>query len=166
MPTRRRSRGSSKRGGRYLWIPTFVDPATQTQDTKTLTHMTATVEEDVLQGSTLIRIVGTWGCKPLADDLDGAAALSFVKMSLEQFEAANGFEVEVDNPDTLWFDVIYTQMGTLASQGQVYIQHTVDTKAKRRLKGEDVIVAQRENISLDNVSLLTTFSCRMLLWVP
>ena len=168
MVSRRRTRSSRRPTGprpRYMWEIVGVDPAAQGQNVAISTNLTGALDDTVRRFCTVVRIVGTWMVTFDTSDLQGACQMGVYRTSLEAFNAGARPEFELDLWPVLYMDTIYGSFGDLAAGENKSIQHTLDIRARRRLRADEIIVLQRENISRDAVTLTTAFNARMLLRV-
>ena len=161
-----RSRPSS-RGGRYQWYQGHVDAVSVAQDGRVATDLLSGMDNDLQAGATVVRIVGSWAARVESNDLDGAITFTVYKLTREQFNAVEFHEAQADEGDIMFHDVVFSQFGTLSTQGEAYRQRTIDIRSKRKLRGrDDTIVVVNENISTDATNMVRVFALRTLLYLP
>ena len=170
MASRRRSRSRSRssRSGRYTWTTADVEPVSHAQDVKVLSSLITVIDEDVVAGSILTRVIGTWASRAEVNDADTVSKFALYIQTLEAFNAGASPELNTDRFAYLWMDTIWEHSGDVLTGGRnQFTTHVVDARARRRFRSsEDVLVAQRENTSPTAVAVTTAFNLRILLWIP
>ena len=168
MASRRPTRSFSRRSGRkprYIWEVAGVDRAAHGQNVAIGVDLLENLDPDVKRFCTVERIIGTWMAQTDTSDLSGAVQSGIFVTSLEAFNVGARPEFQLDLWPVLWMDTIYTLYGELASGENKTIQRPIDIKARRRIRAENTLVFQRENISPAAVTYSTGFNVRILLRV-
>ena len=161
--SRRRTGRFVKRAGRAFWETAGVAVASIPQGNSSISNLLGAVSEDFRRGLKIVRVIGSWASRPETNDVDGGIALCFYIQSLEGFAAAIIPEYLLDNYRYLWQDVMSMHTGDVLNVGESYQTHQIDFRPNRVLKGDETIVALRENISTDVCSIAGWFNLRILL---
>ena len=164
MATRRRTRSSRRRRGSGFWEVAVTDPVSLAQNAQILVDLTAGLTSDVLRGSTLVRIIGQWSARGEAVDLDNQIALGIYVQDREGFDAGVAPELQSDNYRYVFWDVITSRIGDLSLDRNQFLTQPVDSKARRRFRGDEHLVAVRENTSASPVSIVSQLWLRLLFY--
>ena len=169
MPTSKRSRSATRsrgRSGGYQWHPSDLSPASLGGNTQGITGMFTGLDEDVKARATLIRMVGMWGARPSAEDLDTVVQAAIYILSEDAQVAGAVPELELDLLDYMWRDTILLYAGAITGNAQnQFVEHAFDIRSKRKLRSqENIVMFQAETLTAQGV--VYSFHLRGLFWVP
>ena len=166
--SRTRSRGPSPKGGRWLWELAGVDPIAIAQDGKVVVDSLPAIGTDVKAGAVVTRIIGNWFAKPDVSDRNANMVFAIYIQNNEAFQASAAPEMQTDLFQYMFYDSAPMYLPDVVSGGNnSYTIREIDVRIKRKFRtGEDVLVFQRENISVDTTAITAGFNCRVLLRIP
>ena len=120
------------------------------------------VDPDIRGGSTVIRVVGSWGIIPATADLITSCHMGLFLLHSDAF-LAGAFPEDIDQAQWMHRSVLTGYTGDLAANTQQFTREPIDIRAKRKLGAEDLLVFLAENISAVVSSVRFLFNLRVLL---
>ena len=167
MAGSRRTRYSRRRrGGRYLWIAASVTPVTITTSQVVVTQLTppAVIDDTVLVGCIVTRVLGQLTLRASASDADATLISSVYTQTREAFASSVAPNPEVDIYNFMWTNSTITRLGDQATNTQQTLNIPFDIRVRRKLRQNDTLMFQRFNSG--SVSLVAGFFSRVLLYIP
>ena len=158
-----RYRRPSGRRKTYQWVPASITPVTLGAGVKSFSDLLSTVNSDVLAGSMIERVVGSWASQSFSDDLTGTCHYGLIILGGDAFDAV-ALPESTDAAPWLFKDTQTTLVGMTTGGVQTYVQYPIDIKPRRKLRAErSKFVSILENISASIAVLEGIFNLRILL---
>ena len=150
-----------------MWSSDGVDPVTLTQNQQAGTELLTGIITNIKNGSTVERIVGTWGMRPVSSDALTVCKMGILMMDEDAFSAGAFPELDVDDPAWLYLNTLETYTGDIAANPSQLVTRDVNIKARRRYRSTaQKLIVIIENITSIASSLITLWNFRTLLKVP
>ncbi len=163
----RRSRSTRRRkGGRYLWIPATVPQALMTPGQIIITELTPTavIEDTVLVGCTIRRVVGSISLRSGTSDADATLITSVYTQTREAKASAVVPNPETDIYPFMWTNSTLVRLGDQPSNASQFTNIPLNVRVSRRMRQNDTLILQRYNPS--SINLVAGFFSRVLVYIP